>query len=771
MSHKPLPIVVVLLIVLFVSSISSSQIRQKVNQQNVIISGFIRDLNTHQEISSVNITVEGSQIGATSNYAGKFSLTIPFQYSSSNITFKHIAYNVATLSIDSLLNLRFVYLQPRVIQLKGVAIEEEGPERLEIAKDIPQPISIVNAQEFEIRGYVDAGDLLRTDQSVQVDEELSGKKTIAIRGGNPDEVVVLYNGIKMNSNYDNIFDFSLIDLEDIDRFEIIKGSNTALYGPEAFSGVVNIVPKIQQDYTVRFQQRLGTYRSGNWGLHLYQNYGGFRGAYSFKQGGAKREFITSETEDSGGLENKSTHHTANASYSFAEHADGRPANLIGAMWISTSLEYDNLRDNEFLQNQHNMGSLKFTLETGKLKGLDISASHRKLDETQILFIQGGGLERRIEDQSIYFDIEKKFAFGLAELLSSYQLQVAKLDFTDKTNSQFLQDIGLESANLKRQHHGFVSIVKLQNELQSNFLQSFNMDISFRHDRVNDDQENPILRGVGDQENVGLFNNNHWNETVYKFSFGLTGYQNFLSFDSYLNFGSNVKFPTLFQQISSPFTFSDLRYQPRLEPEKNQSIELGFNLAREFRGKPVIYGWSISSNYFKNNYENKFRLTATPGIPVTFYDNVQDARISGVETKSSVYFYKKKLTLQYGLSKYSISEKAAFPFKSDFKHTFNFIINHMGYSFQLHWFKEGEQVGWLRLSTSAQSPDPSQPDFGEISLPDYTNLDLHLSKEFEVAKLKLFLNVSGRNLLNSEDVVLEGLAIRDRRFYVTMGAQY
>ena len=156
------------------------------------------------------------------------------------------------------------------------------------------------------------------------------------------------------------------------------------------------------------------------------------------------------------------------------------------------------------------------------------------------------------------------------------------------------------------------------------------------------------------------------------------------------------------------------------------------------------------------------MFTTPGIPVAFYDNVQDARISGVETKSSVFLFRKKVTVDLGVSKYSISERAAFPFKSDIKRTFNFTIDHAGYSFQLHWFKEGEQSGWVRFQNG---------QFAEVILPDYTNLDLHLSKTFEIGKFKLFANASGRNLLDDDDVELQGLSIRDRRIYVTFGAQY
>ncbi|MFQ5770347.1 MAG: TonB-dependent receptor plug domain-containing protein, partial [bacterium] len=393
MNHKKISGSFLVLLCLTLSSFAFAQDHK--------ISGIVRDINTHKEISNVNIYMKGQQIGTTSDHAGRYMLLVRGADPKAKIVFQHIAYEAREITLEALLKMRYVYLQPRVIPLRDVTIEEEAIQRLEIDKDLPQAVSVVKARDFEIRGYVDAGDLLRNDQSVQVEEELSGKKTASIRGGNSDEVVVLYNDVKMNSAYDNVFDLSLIDLEDIERFEIIKGSNTALYGPEAFSGVINIVPKVQQDYNIRFQQRLGTYRSGNWGIHLYQKLDRIQGSYSYKRGGSKRHFIDTDGTGGQGLENKSIHHTANLNYSFSEHPDGRPANSLGAMWVSTSLDYDNLRDNEFLRNKQQLGSLKYTRESGPFKDFDVSLSRRLLDETQTLFIPGGNLGRSIKDQATY----------------------------------------------------------------------------------------------------------------------------------------------------------------------------------------------------------------------------------------------------------------------------------------------------------------------------------------------------------------------------------
>lgn len=763
--------------ILFLTILFYALTATAVKAQEVIITGVVRDINTHRELSSVNIYIKDTKIGTSSDVAGRYLLPVRNATGKMIIVFRHIAYEPLEILLESLVKKHEIYLQPRVIPLKGMTIEEERIQFLKIEKDLPQPISLIEAKNFEIRGYVDAGDLLRTDHSVQVEEELSGKKTVAIRGGNPDEVLVLYNGIKMNSSYDNLFDLSLIDLEDIERLEIIKGSNTVLFGPEAFSGVINIVPKIEHDYFIRVQQRFGTYHSGNWGLHFHHKLNRLTGSYSVKQGGTKRRFADAPT-DKQLLDNSSLHHTANLRYSFLD-GDGHSINTLGAMYIYTSLNHENQRDVESLSNFNELFSIKYTGDIMIIKRLDLSASFQRLEEEQYLASGRSSLHRNIADRSFHFNADKRVKFGRAELLLGYQFQHAELDFIDERMNFNEPNIGLESALFNRQHHGLISIAKLKGAIASDFLQTVDLDISFRYDLVRDKLENPKVRGdtLSPQKGriVGLFNENNWQDRMIKFALSLPGYRNNLAFKSHLSFGMNTRFPTLLQQISSPALITSVATQPNLSPEQNTSLELSIELARDIRGEQSIYGWQISGDFFQNDYDNKFRTSTSPGFPISFYDNVPNARISGVETKSSAFLFRKKVTVELGLSRYFISDKSAFPFKSDFKRTVNCILDHAGYSFQIHWFKEGEQVGWIRQQSS-QITQPLLPGeqstlFVEIPLPAYSNIDLHLSKTFHVSKIKLFMNFSGRNLLDDEETFMQGLAIRDRRFYLTLGAQY
>ncbi len=745
-------------------------------QSEIIISGVVRDRNTHREISSANVFIKGTQRGTVSDFAGRYELRVPYADRKAIVVFQHIAYEPRELAVDSAAAMRYVHLQPRVLNLGSITVESETGRRPEIAKDLPQTVALVEAKNFEIRGYVDAGDLLRTDHSVQVEEELSGKKTVTIRGGNADEVVVLYNGVKLNSTFDNEFDLSLIDLEDIDRFEVIKGSNTTLYGPEAFSGVINVVPKIQHDYSLRFQQRFGTYRSGNWGLHidpsqLWGNRSSVYGSYNFKRGATKRNFVDAGDEE--GLRNTASHHIAYFGCNFSGEAENRKKNNLGAMYIHSALDYENRRDDETVGNLNQLLSLKYAGDLVMLKDLALSASWRQLREQQALNGAAAGfLNRDIGEQTWFLNAEKNFKIKRVELLLAYQFQRARLDYLNERDGFIERALGLQSADFKQRHHGAVAIAKLHSEIGADSPQLVDLGLSLRQDFVRNEQFNAVLRGGASPANAaGLFTPNDWREFVFNFSFRYAGAKNDLSYNTFIKFGNNAKFPTLFQQISSADSTAAARVRPNLNPEENSGIELGFTVTRETRGHPSIYGWEFSGIFFQNHYANKFRYAIVPGSPVVFYDNVADARISGFEAKPSVFFLRKKVTLGIGFSRYYISEKAAFPFKSDLKRTLSLGIDHAGYSLQAFWFKEGEQVGLVRQFKSQPTGDQQTVSFAEIALPGFSNLDLHLSKTFELAKLKLFANASGRNLMNSRNVTLQGLALRDRRYYLTLGAQY
>ena len=67
---------------------------------------------------------------------------------------------------------------------------------------------------------------------------------VSIRGGTSDQTLILINGIKLNDPQTSHHNLNLpISLENVERIEVLKGQGSRIYGPNAFSGVINIITK------------------------------------------------------------------------------------------------------------------------------------------------------------------------------------------------------------------------------------------------------------------------------------------------------------------------------------------------------------------------------------------------------------------------------------------------------------------------------------------------------------------------------------------------
>jgi vitamin B12 transporter len=70
-------------------------------------------------------------------------------------------------------------------------------------------------------------------------------KSVFLRGASNDYTLLLLDGVPVNdpSGAGGAFDLRLLPVEQIDHIEILKGSQSTLYGSDAVAGVINIITK------------------------------------------------------------------------------------------------------------------------------------------------------------------------------------------------------------------------------------------------------------------------------------------------------------------------------------------------------------------------------------------------------------------------------------------------------------------------------------------------------------------------------------------------
>ena len=68
---------------------------------------------------------------------------------------------------------------------------------------------------------------------------------VRLRAANPGETLVLIDGIRIGNTTatDGSVDFGNLSVANIDRIEILRGPQSALYGSDAMGGVINIITR------------------------------------------------------------------------------------------------------------------------------------------------------------------------------------------------------------------------------------------------------------------------------------------------------------------------------------------------------------------------------------------------------------------------------------------------------------------------------------------------------------------------------------------------
>ncbi len=127
-------------------------------------------------------------------------------------------------------------------------------KRTQNVSDAPSSVSILTADDFKKHGYRNLAEALRSVRGFYLTNDRN-YTTVGIRGFSlPGDVngriLVLVDGHRINENiYDSVAMANdlVIDSDLIDRVEVIRGPGSAVYGSNAFFGVINIVTKRGRD--------------------------------------------------------------------------------------------------------------------------------------------------------------------------------------------------------------------------------------------------------------------------------------------------------------------------------------------------------------------------------------------------------------------------------------------------------------------------------------------------------------------------------------------
>jgi len=446
--------------------------------------------------------------------------------------------------------------------------------------DITSSVSVINLDELNIRNSPFVVEQLRAVPGVAVSRggSLSGLTQIRIRGAEANHTLVLLNGVEVSDPNNGETDFGLWSGLNVQRIEVARGEQSALYGSDAIGGVISITTGGE-----------GFNASGEYGsFDTFRGQAGYQRQVEGLSYGISGSGFTTDGVDTSGVEDGER--DGSTSYSFSANGAlefSANATLSGfASYRETDVEFDSFFGGDNTDARQIITALTFDGQTGFIN--HVARTNYS----------------RVNRENFSGDIFSNETIG-QRTKASYSPSV---NFGDKTQSVTLSGlVEIENEDYERidtnvafgdpnQNVSFDSFA-LGGEIRGRF-NGFAVNGSLRHDDNDSQFEDTTTWRVG---------------AAYNLSFGgkIRG-----------SIGEGVKNPT----FTELFGFAPANFvgNPNLRAEKSQSFEVGYD---------QIFGpFNASITYFNADLEDEI-FTNFGVFPFTADNREGDSEREGFEVSA------------------------------------------------------------------------------------------------------------------------------------------
>jgi outer membrane cobalamin receptor len=572
------------------------------------ISGIVKDSKTGEAMPGANIYLKGTHIGSPSDISGKYNITsVPagtWTLVCSMVGYTKIEQEV-TIASGEEININFT-LEEDPLVFSNIVVTATRNEAL--VTSIPVSTDVISTKMIEESNAKNIGEALKTIGSSLVKSygALGSLESVSLRGSTGAQVLVLIDGQKLNNAQDGSVDLSTIPFDAVERVEVVKGGNSAMYGSDAVGGVINIITKSmarQNKLTYSASGMYGSYNTQDYQASIGQDINNFDYLVSYSRTqtdgdfeytnleGIKKDLVNGDTRADnvfvkGGYLLPDQSHIS-AFYKFRNSENGSPG----------SIDYPNSTARSKVDNNHvslsyeglSAGPFAFNFNTYFIKNKytyynpeDYSGiSESKYDTREL----GASLQ-------VFTDLE-----SLGLLSYGYEFRQDKLESSQLVNGAPVPFIGDHTRN--------VNSVYFQDDWKYDFDHTWKLSVvpAVRFDNYPEE-------GVGSQFSpkigVAFSHDEGWRGAVRG------------------NVGRVFRAPT-YNDLYWPAD-SWTEGNPDLKPEKGITYDFGFIV--QFAGPG---SWNIEMTYFASRLEDLI-LWASGADYIWRPENVSKANTNGFESK-------------------------------------------------------------------------------------------------------------------------------------------
>ena len=545
-----------------------------------------------------------------------------------------------------------------------------------------------------------------------------------------DELVILLNGIQINSNFSNNFDLSLIDAGNYSHIEIILGNSLAAANAIGSAATINLIPKTKSDKFLEVSRTVGNYNTENWRFNTFLTlrnlniYGGYTD---------KLNTLNYAEVDSGVI-NSGQSTMLNLKYNFLGSNNRIFPKSFEVNYFNSIKNHEN---NYYYENLKQESSVKNFLTQWKLASsglLKANLSKQEMLEENEFYLFDSLRQNEITGETDLINLEYNSKSKNYEYYLNYTKNSDQIAYKDlEIDSNFKRDntwisAGLTTSNYSNDDN---KIFTVQFNITNNRLKDYSKYFSY---------ENRV---------INYFSN-----------ISFDGYNGDFQYHSYANIGNSNKNSSLNQQMMKvifPMVSDDTL---NIDTQLKKTAEIGFRASNNKLQGPIAF-MNTGISIFRYSYENKFITIPFSSHFFPLYDNHSDATLSGFEVYYSLSFFNNLIRLNANSAKYIFSSDAAFPLKPKINHKVNLDMKLKFMKFGLNWYYEGEKKGII-----AYNAPGGDYVFKENVLKEHNNINVNIGINSNIKKLDFNIIFNAYNLIENKQQ-FNGILLFEKKYYLTL----
>ena len=302
-------------------------------QTKTYISGTVADASTGEPLVGVNIIVKGKLIGTVSNYEGKFSLETseqpPLVLAVSMIGYQPIEVQITEGDIS---DLKILLNEQTLLGQEVVVSASRYEENILESPVTIEKLDLIGIQQASAPDFYDALAHVKGVQVLSGSLNFSAINTRGFASIANTRFVQLIDGMDnaaplLNFPTGNLVGISELDIESV---ELVPGAASALYGPNAFNGILIMNSKSPFEYQgLSAQVKFGATSSEAGGTHPLYGFSAryakaFNNKFAFKV-----NFSILDAEDWVGNDYKTDKNRPESEYDLSSEPNFDGLNLYG----------------------------------------------------------------------------------------------------------------------------------------------------------------------------------------------------------------------------------------------------------------------------------------------------------------------------------------------------------------------------------------------------------------------------------------------------------